>query len=133
METDREITTEESIFLVELINNYILYYREYHGDTETLFDNIDTEDLSSTNFQMEKFYEMINEYKQNEIKKNDINNIYDFEEKKDMMIEDEVYCIYENDKPIKISVSFFSLLIELTNIKNDDKNDNNKYKIIKLK
>lgn len=125
-------------FYVDLINNYIVYYKQINEKPSdmTMFEGINFDDPFSTNRIMEKFYEEMCIY--NEYKNSDENMIKIYDYKNDTFsLEnmEELYGITKNDMTYKVSGSLFSLLIELTNLKNEDKiNDvTNTYGIIPLK
>ena len=116
----------EDIFMVDLINNYMEFYKKKNNKKNicTLFDGINIDDPTSTNIQMEEFYSEMCKYNIHE------NKIYKYEEINLINIENELYGIFENGVPKFISQSFFSLLIELTNLKNEDKSEKINYDII---
>ena len=43
--------------ITELLNNYINYYNSKNNFKKNIFDNINFEDKTSTNNQLEKFYD----------------------------------------------------------------------------
>ena len=117
----------------QIVNNYIIYYKTINNkdDDFTIFDGIDYDDDTSTNMVMEKFYEEILKYKVNEHTNPDYIKIYDYDQRDNVKVNDELYCITENGKPKYIGTSLFSLLIELTNLKNIY--DTINYNIVNLK
>lgn len=52
--------------ILEIINVYIKYFNTYHNTNTNLFTNIDHNDLTSTNVQLEKLYEHIYLYNNTE-------------------------------------------------------------------
>jgi len=125
------------IFYVDMINNYLEFYKKNNNKNQdyTMFDGIDTTDPTSTNHSLEQFYEQMCKYKADEVSNPKFIEIYTYEEmyKIKNNIDDELYGIFKNGFPIFVSLSFFSLLIELTNLKNEDTDDKIHYDIISLK
>lgn len=127
-------TMEVEDFMVNMINNYVSHYKKVNnkGDNFTILDGINFNDVTSTNAPLENFYEEMLKYKINENTNPDYIKIYQYFEKDKMKIIDELYCIIKNGTPILLSTSFFSLLIELTNLKNENSEKVN-YDIVSLK
>jgi len=125
------------IFYVDMINNYLEFYKKNNNKNQdyTMFDGIDTTDPTSTNHSLEQFYEQMCKYKADEVTNPKFIEIYTYEEMYKIKdnIDDELYGIFRNGFPIFVSLSFFSLLIELTNLKNEDTDDKIHYDIISLK
>jgi len=125
------------IFYVDMINNYTDFYKKNNGKNQdyTIFDGIDTTDPTSTNHALEKFYEQMCKYRTDEVSNPKFIEIYTYDEmyKLKNNIDDELYGIFKNGFPIFVSLSFFSLLIELTNLKNEDTDEVFHYEIISLK
>lgn len=135
------ISTMKLDFIMNMLNNYHEYYKQTMGISKNIkfIDGIDnansSEDLKDkktklTNHEMEKFYEEQVKYNEAEKEKSDYNKIYDTNTFEKMVIGDELYCIFEDGVPIMYSSSLFSLLIEITNLKNEHANN---YTIISLK
>lgn len=124
---------DEHTFMVDMINNYINHYKKINNKPAnfTLFDGINFDDLSSTNAPLEIFYEEMLKYKVNEKSNPNFIKIYNETERNSMQIIDEMYGILDDGKPVCFSTSFFSLLIEMTNLKNENPNVN--YSIVSLK
>jgi hypothetical protein len=104
--------------LVNIINEYTNYYKKLKKLPEdfTLFDGIDIDDDTSTNVSLEEFYDAKYNFEHNG--ENYI-KIYDDEnEIKDKYI--EYYVIMKNNNIYKVSLSLFSLLIEIVNLKIED-------------
>lgn len=122
-------------FVVDMINNFTNHYKRVNGKKEdyTLLDGINFEDLTSTNAPLEKFYEEMLKFKVNESTQPEYIKIYDYTQRDSMKIVDELYGIVENGKAKYLSTSFFSLLIELTNLKNETMDKTINYDIISLK
>lgn len=125
------------IFYVDMINNYLEYYKKNNNKNQdfTIFDGIDTTDPTSTNHSLEQFYEQMCKYKADEVSNPKLIEICAYEEmyKIKNNVGDELYGIFKNGFPIFVSLSFFSLLIELTNLKNEDTDEKIHYDIISLK
>lgn len=105
-------------FYVQLMNNYLEYYKvENNINYITLFDNIDIDDDLSTNVIMEDFYNEMIKYKNN---LDDYIKIYDHDK---ININKDVSWngIYVNNELQLVSRSLFALLIEITNLKNENK------------
>lgn len=124
-----------SKFIVDMLNNYVKYFIK---DNKNLFDGIDYEDASSTNEHLEKIYTHMEEYNLCEKIDPDRNKIYYYPEEitQDKIIElinndIEVYEIREvqNDKTklLCVSVSLISILIEITNLENENNENEKKY------
>lgn len=132
-----ETQNNYDVFYVDMINNYLEFYKKYNNKKQdyTFFDGIDTTDPTSTNHAMEQFFEKMSEYKINEISNPEFIEIYEYDElyKIKDKINDELYGIFKNGLPFYVSLSFFSLLIELTNLKNEDIDEKIHYEIISLK
>lgn len=133
-ELPQNLTNIYPDFTVELINNFIIYFktREQKAKDFTLFDGTDTSDETSTNMAMEEFYSEMVKFKENErdnplstkiLKYNEINN--------EITNSNELYCISKEGLPMYVSQSFFAILIELTNLKREY--PDNKFNIINLK
>ncbi len=129
-----EKTMEVEDFMVNMINNYVSHYKKVNNknDNFTILDGINFNDVTSTNAPLENFYEEMLKYKINESTNPDYIKIYQYSDKDNMKIIDELYCIIKNGTPILLSTSFFSLLIELTNLKNENSEKVN-YDIVSLK
>ena len=84
---------------------------------------------------LENFYEEMLKYNKNMDSNPDYVKIYQYSERDTMNIIDELYGIVNNGTITLLSTSFFSLLIELTNLTNeeDTKKNGNKYDIVSLK
>jgi hypothetical protein len=111
----------------ELINNYILYYKKtYPNNNKNMFDNINYDDLTSTNHMMEMFYSDLLKYK-NSSNNSVYDNYEDFEEFDNS--DKKIYGLQINNNIKYMSYSVISLLYILTNIK-DNKDD---WNIINMK
>lgn len=129
MESNMADEDLQAQFMVDLSNNYLTYFKKQNNKPPELnmFDGIDTENETSVNSQLESFYEELIKYK---MLSDDDKNIYKYEELKNFADDDELYSIQHNGNPIVVSKSLFSLLIELTNLQNE--NPKKKYDIICL-
>lgn len=95
----------------QLINNYIVYYKKTYPDTniKNMFDNINYDDLSSTNHIMEMFYmDLLKHRKTNNIVYEDVSEI-NFDKV------DEIYGLKVNENIKYISESIISLLYIIEN------------------
>lgn len=122
-------------FTGDLINNFTTYYKKRTGKQQnyTLLDGIDNGDPYSTNMAIEEFYYEMVKFLDEEKANSDNCKIIKYDDlDKDMTNSDELYGILINGDPVFASKSFFSLLIELTNIKNNG-NANVVYDIVSLK
>ena len=99
--------TENSEFLVDLINNYIKYYKYTNNITNNLFDDK----------QLKLFWNEMKKYKQ------DNGEIYQYNNE---IVKTYNYGIYEDDKLILVSDSLFALLLEITNLEYES---NQKYQL----
>jgi len=110
-------------FLVEIMNNYLKYYKMTHNlDKElTLFDGMNEYDKTITNNQLESFYKELKNYKKND---NKIEK-YNPESKTKYL-----FGITKNTELSLVSNSLFALLIELTNLERENKTI--KYELINL-
>ena len=120
-----------SNYIVSLINEYTRYYNNIYNKKQksSLFDGIDSDVVSSTNRQLEEFYDA--KYKFDEISKKNPNysTIYKPGEI-DIDSCEELYGIYDKNKLLVVSQSLFAVLIEMTNI---NKDSSNRFMIIPLK
>ena len=95
---DYEIPNDEKEYIryVDILNIFNVYFKSLFKKKQnsTLFDEIDTEDLSSTNRAMEKLYEEINNYK--EANKNKNNR---YVELFDPLIYKQMYLVSSNKLP----------------------------------
>jgi hypothetical protein len=129
--------TEEDIlpeFMENMFNNYLSFYKETNNDIHTLFDGINLSDPSSTNKQLEMFYQDMCEFKENNIESSSFTTIFNYDERNkiDTSNDDDLYCIMKNGKAIKCSQSFFSILIELTNLQYEHGECDVHFQIIKI-
>lgn len=124
---DSSLEEARAQFMVDLSNNYLAYFKKQNGKSEELnmFDGIDPENESSVNIQLESFYEELVKYK---MMNDEDKNIYKYENLQDFKDDDELYSIQADGNQIAVSKSLFSILIELTNLQNE--NQKKKYDII---
>lgn len=131
MESNDENSPDENQaqFMVDLTNNYLAYFKKLNGKPEELnmFDGINVDDELSVNPQLESFYEEMIKYK---MLSDSDRNIYKYDELSNLADDDELYSIQCNGEQLVVSKSLFSLLIELTNLQNE--NPKKKYDIICL-
>ena len=104
----------------EVMNSYIIYYKSEIDDVD-LFSGIDTDDIASTNIQLEMLYSEMRKYSQSDDKLKEVKMISEH----DTELYD--YIIYKNDIPYCTSELLFTALIENINLKNEDSDSN--YKI----
>ena len=126
-------------FYVDLINNYTEYYKKINNKKKlSLLEGINDDDPTSTNKQLENFYEEMCLYNIYEKTNPENIKIYEYDDKKNqpkLGEKDNLYGIMKNGEIQYISLSLFSLLIELTNLKIENKEEkfNNNYDIVTLK
>ena len=121
-------------FIVEMMNNYTQHYKKISNKEKlTVLDGINFSDVTSTNIQLENFYEEMLKYKVNETTNPEYIKIYKYSEREKMKIYDELYVIIKDGEPLFLSTSMFSLLIELTNLKNENAHKNINFDIVSLK
>ena len=123
------IDDSQAEFMVNLTNNYLAYFKKINGkpDELNMFDGINVDDELSVNQQLESFYEEMIKYK---MLSDSDKNVYKYENLPDFADDDELYSIQYDGAQIAVSKSLFSLLIELTNLQNE--NPKKKYDIICL-
>ena len=103
-------------YYVRLINLYIKFYKYQIEDTN-LLDGINCNDMSSTNLQLELFYEEMNKYKLNDT----IKVLYDAKQHSQ-----KTYTIIKNNLELLLtSESLISILIEIINLENETSDDYN--------
>ena len=122
---------ENSKDIIKMLNEYVLFFNSDNNSYgKTFFDGIELQKMSSTNLQMEEFYNHMRFYKENK----DTDNTKVFENLTEIQTKkgDILYGIFKesNIKCVAISYSLFAILIEIVNIKNIKKN--NKYFIKEL-
>jgi hypothetical protein len=118
-----------SQFMVDLTNNYLTYFKKINGKPQELnmFDGINIDDETSVNHQTESFYEEMVKY---QMASDTDKEVYKYDELPNLEDDDELYSIQCEGEQIVVSKSLFSLLIELTNLQNE--NPKKKYDIICL-
>lgn len=128
-----EPTIDYETFLVDLINNYTSYYKKIFKKPidYTIFDGIDTSDATSTNRAMEDFFTELCTFRENESTNPSFTQIIKYEDRHNLGKTEELYTILQNGMPLCVSQSLFALLVEITNLKNENKSIN--YEIISLK
>lgn len=112
-------------FSGNLMNNYIEYFKKKTKKPQnfTMLDGIDKDDPYSTNMPLEELYFEMTTFLENEKEHPELCKIVPYNEMDQQVVAgDELYCILANGKPLVVSQSLFALLIELTNIKNENKN-----------
>ena len=113
---------------VTILNIFQTYYRDIHQikSAESLFDGVDTDQLSSTNRSLELLYQYILEYKQNRAKNIELTSVFQC-----INVDkyEEIYALAYDGKPVLYSASFLSLISHLAN---DDWEKIN-WKITKIK
>lgn len=129
-----EIYKTKMNFIVDMMNNYTKHFKKINNkENLSLLDGINFSDVTSTNMQLENFYEEMLKYKVNETTNPEYVKIYKFSERDNMIIHDELYVIIKDGEPLFLSTSMFSLLIELTNLKNENVHKGANYDIASLK
>ena len=103
--------TMDSDFMVNLVNNYIQFYKAQILDIN-LFDGLNENDLASTNIQLNVLYSEMKKYQTLD------------ENSKDVVImtpnnESKKFTIYKNDNPFCTTDHLFVALIEITNMKEE--------------
>jgi len=129
MQSETQNYDIQAQFMVELSNNFLKYYKKQNNKpTEfNMFHGIDPENDLSVNSQLESFYEEMIKYK---MLSDSDKNVYKYSELPNFENDDELYCIQSNGEQLLLSKSLFSLLIELTNLQNE--NPKTQYDIICL-
>lgn len=130
---DESIDLSEDEFMVEMMNNYLEYYKKKNKKSQsfTLLDEIDVTDTTSTNFALESFYEEMIKFRTDELENNESTKIIPFDESIDIK-KNNFYVIKKNNIKILMSKSFFAILIEITNLKREEEiqKKSNYYEII---
>lgn len=101
--------------ITELFNNYINYYNSKNNLKKNIFDNINFEDKTSTNNQLEKFYDELLKFK---ILSNDRNCLFTSNSTNNSILKEseELYCLNYNEKEY-YSVNLFTILFYITSNK----------------
>lgn len=110
-------------FYRDLFNNYLEYFNKTNrNENKTLFYGINNNDKSATNKQLEQLYAEMHKYTEFKTTNKNLIEIVLFEKMDKLTINDdfEIYCIFKNGIPHLVSQSFFALLKELTDLKNED-------------
>lgn len=107
-------------FMVEIVNNYIQFYRSEVEDVD-IFSGIDEKDMASTNRQLSLLYAEKEIFENSDEESTKITLLSTNTPSKD-------YIIYKNNIPYCTSSSLFAVLIEITNLKNEDQKSNYKIK-----
>ena len=121
-------------FSGELLNSYAEYYKKKTNKPKhyTLLDGIDKNDPYSTNIPLEELYFEMSVFLEKEKTDPDFCKIINYDDMDHEIVKnEELYCIFENGHPKYVSLSFFSLLVELTEMKIN--NRNNIYTIVNIK
>lgn len=121
-------------FMVDMINNFMTNYRfsNMKPKNMTLFDGIEMNDPTSTNMIIEEFYEELLKFKMNDSSDSEHTKLYKYSDICNITKKDQYKTILENGIPIVASQSFFALLIEMTNLKNEDITGSVDYRIVAL-
>ena len=130
---DLAVDSNSEDFMVELINNYTSYFKKIYGKSEkyTLLDGIDTSDDTSTNKALEEFFEELCKFKVSDMTNPNSTKIVQYSKLGTLDKSDELYAILESGEALCASTSLFAILIELTNLKIENKTK--VYEIISLK
>jgi len=136
--TELKNSSELSDFMVDVLNEYLIYYKNIFQKTSqsTLFDGIDANNSTSTNFQLEDFYGAKYKFESYEKTNPKLTQIYSVDEYKnsDININDyELFGIKYNDDLLYVSPSLFAILIEIVNLKYENKSNTDSYVIIPIK
>jgi hypothetical protein len=107
-------------FMVIIINNYIEFYKTEIQDI-SLFTGINDADIASTNIQLNVLYSEMKKYQNLNENSKDVEMITSNELKK--------FTIYKDDTPYCTSDYLFTVLIEISNLKEND--NKSKYQIKK--
>ena len=102
-----------SDFMVNIVNNYVKFYRD-EIKSIGLFDGINQSDMASTNLQLSLLYSEMKTY---EAMSSDLKKVIDVSNQPNLK-----FIIYKDDKPFRTSSSLFSLLIEISNLQEEDPN-----------
>jgi len=108
--------------IVSIINNYIKFYKNEIQDVN-IFDGVDVNDPTATNIQLNILRNAMNKYKN---ENDDIRNVIMYTTTDKL----KRFVICKNSKPYCSSDLLFSVLIEVSNLEQEDKT--NQF-IIKLK
>jgi hypothetical protein len=118
----------------QILNEFMIYHKGVNHLTNktSMFDGIDTSNVTATNKQMEEFYDA--QYKFITCVKayEHFTNVCcpaSFNDNKDY----ELFSIRKNNKLHLLSHSLFALLIEIVNLKNECTDVNIKYDIIPIR
>lgn len=120
-------------FYRDLFNNYLEYYNKINKNSnKPLFHGINNNDKSATNKQLEQLYKELYDYTEYKTTNPELIKIIPFEQLNKLNINDdfEIYCIVKDNKPYVVSQSFFAIIKELTDLKNE--NDKYKYELIMI-
>lgn len=101
-----ELKKEETEIYFDILNIYIKYFNTYYSKNDNLFSDIDNNDITSTNIQLEKLYEHIHICKNaTELEKKIMNpsdvNINDI---------DELYTLVIDGSILKVCRILFPIL-----------------------
>ena len=126
---------EECEFIMKLLNNYVDHYKKQHNlkNNFNMLEDINHEDMTSTNAIMELFYEEM--YKFDSLTKSNTDDtlIHKYSDRHNIDVEDELYGVSQDGVVKVVSKSFFACLIEMTNMQDECENKNTFFHIINLK
>jgi hypothetical protein len=130
----QEGDTGDAKLMMDIMNIHQIYYRTLYNkkNNETLFEEINYDDDTSTNRSMELFYEYMFDYKNNMIKGDDYVAVYT----NDIIDNDKFDNLYGLiiDGDIKlVSPCIYSLYVYIVRDSNIKWMDNTKWKIIEVK
>jgi hypothetical protein len=113
---DSDKSEHVATFIVKLINQYIRYFNNTRNiKSASLFDNIDPNDDTSTNRQLEDFYDAKQKFELLPKKIPNYTTLYE-PQKLDASTCEELYGIFKKRSLIIVSQSLFAVLIEITNL-----------------
>jgi hypothetical protein len=122
----------QAIFIESIINEFMIYYNNSNSNfnLKNLFNGINIDDPTSTNMQMERLFTIKCEYEYYTKLHPEFNTPYTPDTWKDPNTEYELFGIRKNDTLYYVSPLLFVLLIEIVNLKQNDKK--NKYNIVSI-
>lgn len=110
----------EGEFYELLLNNFMIHHNEINEVSDNMFNGIDQSDITSTNYHMESFYQLMMDYHTN--KKDHPNKIklYTKSEEDKLKNTDDLFVLKVNNQNMFYSQNKFSLLLKVTEDKIKD-------------
>ena len=105
--TDSLLDTMDSY--VEIVNVFLMYYQKLYNKTENLFQDVNVEEVESTNRSLELLYEFMTTQKENEKKDPALVEIYNPDDI-DLKKYDEMHGLLIDGNIEKVSPTIMSLL-----------------------